>query len=239
MIIIQDKSKSQVNDDRRFFMKKTILFLIVAALLPFSALFGACSGGGTFTARNYDSGDAEITALCVDAEDRTVEGGISDDGRIHIDCAESEKEFYDISLSGSELTVKLVFDKDWTDFIGTKPAKEYRTIKIRVPLDGLTRLDVKTTNEAITVSSLAVSGEISLSSNGGDIVFEELFVGKGMEATVKNGDITGSLVGGWDDFSIECSIKKGESNLPEKKEGGEKYLNLSGNNGDIHVEFIK
>lgn len=135
--------------------------------------------------------------------------GISDDGRIHIDCAESEKEFYDISLSGSELTVKLVFDKDWTDFIGTKPAKEYRTIKIRVPLDGLTRLDVKTTNEAITVSSLAVSGEISLSSNGGDIVFEELFVGKGMEATVKNGDITGSLVGGWDDFSIECSIKKG------------------------------
>ena len=151
MIIIQDKSKSQVNDDRRLFMKKTILFLIVAALLPFSALFGACSDGGTFTARNYDSGDAEITALFVDAEDRAVEVGISDDGRIHIDCAESEKEFYDISLSGSELTVKLVFDKDWTDFIGTKPAKEYRTIKIRVPLDGLTRLDVKTTNEAITV----------------------------------------------------------------------------------------
>ena len=93
MIIIQDKSKSQVNDDRRLFMKKTILFLIVAALLPFSALFGACSDGGTFTARNYDSGDAEITALFVDAEDRAVEVGISDDGRIHIDCAESEKEF--------------------------------------------------------------------------------------------------------------------------------------------------
>ena len=102
----------------------------------------------------------------------------------------------------------------------------------------MTRLDVKTTNEAITVSSLAVSGEISLSSNGGDIVFEELFVGKGMEATVKNGDITGSLVGGWDDFSMDVDIKKGECNLPTEKTGGEKTLSVSENNGDVNIEFV-
>ena len=127
MIIIQDKSKSQVNDDRRFFMKKTILFLIVAALLPFSALFGACSGGGTFTARNYDSGDAEITALCVDAEDRTVEVGISDDGRIHIDCAESEKEFYDIEFECGDIRPAarvLVI----TDRTGLLEKKDYKIV---------------------------------------------------------------------------------------------------------------
>ena len=34
-------------------------------------------------------------------------------------------------------------------------------------------------------------------------------------------------------------IKNGESNLPDSKDGGEKRLNLSDNNGDVNIEFVK
>ena len=53
----------------------------------------------------------------------------------------------------------------------------------------------------------------------------------------KNGNITGSVSGSMDDFVIECTIKKGESNLPDNKEDGEKTLDVTGNNGDIQIEF--
>lgn len=56
--------------------------------------------------------------------------------------------------------------------------------------------------------------------------------------TVKNGDIKGTVTGSCDDFSISSEIKKGESNLPDHKDGGEKTLNVSGNNGDVNIEFV-
>lgn len=59
-----------------------------------------------------------------------------------------------------------------------------------------------------------------------------------MDVTAKNGSITGNVLGGWDDFSVSCEIKKGESNLPERKEGGEKSLTVNCNNGDIDIQII-
>ena len=40
------------------------------------------------------------------------------------------------------------------------------------------------------------------------------------------------------DFTIQTEIKKGETNLPDNKDGGEKTLNVSGNNGDVNIEFV-
>ena len=56
---------------------------------------------------------------------------------------------------------------------------------------------------------------------------------------VKNWDISGSILGSCDDFAIQTEIKKGESSLPDEKDGGEKTLNVSGNNGDVNIEFVK
>ena len=55
----------------------------------------------------------------------------------------------------------------------------------------------------------------------------------------KNGGISGTIVGGMDDFSIVCRIKKGECNLPESKEGGEKSFSADCNNWDINIKFIR
>ena len=44
--------------------------------------------------------------------------------------------------------------------------------------------------------------------------------------------------GGWDDYTIKVTIKKGESNLPDNKDSGEKALTVSNNNGNIDIEFV-
>ena len=76
-------------------------------------------------------------------------------------------------------------------------------------------------------------------NGGGSIVCERVNVGKSIDLTAKNGDITGSVLGGMDDFSISCTYKKGDCNLPESKPGGTKSFTANCNNGNIDIEFVK
>lgn len=219
-------------------MKKILAAL--TACTVFAALLAAvgCSGEETFEAKRYSSGEDSVRSISIDVTDREVEIITSTDGQVHIDYSESEQEFYSLQLSeDGDLTMTLETDKDWTDFIGTKPAAQYRKITLAVP-DGLDALTIRTTNEAIGVSTLTVQNAVMLDCNGGNIAFELLGVGKSLDVTAKNGNITGNVLGGWDDFSVSCEIKKGESNLPERKEGGEKSLTVNCNNGDIDIQFI-
>ena len=129
-------------------------------------------------------------------------------------------------------------NKDWIDYIGVKPSAENRKISLQIPDTLLDSLTLSTTNEDISVPALAVTGSINISSNGGNITFESLDVGNAIYLTVKNGDISGTVIGSYDDFAIQSEIKKGESNLPDNKDSGEKTLNVSSNNGDVNIEFI-
>lgn len=219
-------------------MKKILAAL--TACTVFAALLAAvgCSGEETFEAKRYSSGEDSVRSISIDVTDREVEIITSTDGQVHIDYSESEQEFYSLQLSeDGDLTMTLETDKDWTDFIGTEPAAQYRKITLAVP-SGLSDLTIKTTNETIGITSLTVQNAAMLDCNGGNIAFELLGVGKSLDVTAKNGSITGNVLGGWDDFSVSCEIKKGESNLPERKEGGEKSLTVNCNNGDIDIQFI-
>ncbi|HIY97316.1 MAG TPA: DUF4097 domain-containing protein [Candidatus Borkfalkia excrementigallinarum] len=218
-------------------MKKLMAVMASCAVLAAALAAAGCSDGQTFEAKSYVSGEETITSVVIDVEDRAVEVTASEDGQVHIEYSESEKEFYDISVSESgALTMTFETDKSWTDYIGTKPAAEYRLIKIALP-SGLTDLTIKTTNESVDVSPLSVREGVTLDSNGGDLNFEKIGVGESLSLTAKNGNITGSVLGGMDDFSIACEYKKGECNLPENKEGGSKSLKVNCNNGDIAIEF--
>ena len=220
-------------------MKKLTAFLLVVLGAALFALAG-CSGSDNFTEKTYQSGDSAIEKIVIDVSDREVEIGASEDDQVHIDYYDGEKEYLDISVSeDNQLTVRLVFDKDWTDFIGTKPSAEYRKIEVRIPDGSIVEFSASTTNENISVSSLAFAESVNLNSNGGSILCERVSVGKSIGLTAKNGDIAGTVVGGWDDFSISCSIKKGDSNLPANKEGGTKSFVADCNNGNINIEFVK
>lgn len=220
-------------------MKKLTALLFTLICVSAFALAG-CSEKDTFTEKSYSSGETEIEKVTVQVEDREINIGTSDDDKVYIDYFDGEKEFLDITVSESkELTVKLLYNKTWTDFIGTKPSEEYRKINIRIPDGLLASLSASTTNEDIKTDPLSVTERVDLVTNGGNIVCERVNVGKAIGLSAKNGNITGSVIGGWDDFSISCTVKKGDCNLPALKEGGEKSLTADCNNGDIKIEFVK
>lgn len=218
-------------------MKKTIS--LVSYLVFGSFILSGCSNSSEpFEEKSYTS-DARINEINLDVRDREIEVSLSEDEQVHIQYYENSKEYYDISVSDKNLlTMASVNDKEWTDYIGVKPSAEDRKISLQIPDALLENLTLSTTNEDITLSALAVTGSINISSNGGNIGFVNLDVGGNLTLNVKNGDISGALVGSYDDFSIQSEIKKGESNLPDNKDGGKKTLNVSGNNGDVNIKFV-
>lgn len=211
-----------------------------AACMSLTALIAAgCSNGGeTFEEKSYTP-DTEIRAVEIDVRDREITVALSYDDKLHISYSESETEKYDISISDENtLTMKYASEKTLTDRIGTKSDAENRKILLQIPDAYLDSLTLSTTNEDISLPPITVTESVSLTVNGGDIAFEKLDVGGSIGLTVKNGDISGSIAGGYDDFSIRSEVKKGESNLPAHKDGGEKTLSASANNGDINIELI-
>ena len=164
---------------------------------------------------------------------------ISEDDQIHISYFENSQETYDITVSDEQvLTMTSASTQDWTDYIGGKPSAENRKILLQIPDALLDTLTLSTTNEDISLPALAITKSINISSNGGNITFGNLEVGSAIYLTVKNGDSSGAVVGSDDEFASQTEIKKGESNLPDNKDGGEKTLNVSGNNGDVNITFV-
>ena len=218
-------------------MKRTIS-LALCFVLGSSILSGCSNSSKPFEEKNYTS-DTQINEINLDVRDREIEVSASEDEQIHIQYFENNKEYYDISVSDENvLTMTSASDKEWTDYIGVKTSAEDRKISLQIPDVLLNNLTLSTTNEDITFSALAIGGSANISSNGGNIVFENLDVGNNLTLNVKNGDISGTVVGSYDDFSIQSEMKKGESNLPDNKDGGEKALNVSANNGDVNIEFL-
>ena len=234
MIIIPPARRNVNKTKKENPMKKiSLLATVILGLTLFPA--AGCANDRRFLPKSYSSEQTDIRSVTVDVRDREIEVTASADGRVHIDYHESEKEFYRIEETGGDLSVTAQTDKDWTDFIGTKPPAEYRKISLRIP--ALSSLCISTTNEEIRISITDEMGSVALNANGGNLSFEKLNVKTALTLAVKNGNIEGTIVGDYDLFDITCEIKKGECNLPARKEGGEKSLGVSANNRDVRIEF--
>lgn len=218
---------------------KKIVALLLCLVLGAACLNGCTNSNEAFAKKSYSAEAKEVTKVCIDVRDRQIEVMLSPDNQIHIDYFENSKEYYNISVSDNRtLTMTAESDKKWTDYIGGKSAASTRKILLQLPDALLKELILSTTNEDISLSALTVAGGLSLSSHGGNIVFDKLTVEKAIELDSKNGDISGTIIGSYDDYAISCNIKKGKSNLPASKESGEKKLTVSNNNGNIDIEFI-
>lgn len=217
-------------------MKKTILLVLCLGLGIF-VLAGCSNNSEPFEEKSYTP-DTQVSEINLDVRDREIVVSLSEDEQVHIGYSENSKEHYNISVSDEGvLTMASASDKEWTDYIGGKPSAESRKISLQLPDKLLENLTLSTTNEDISLPALAVTGSISLSSNGGNIAFGNLDVGNTLSLTAKNGDISGTVIGGYDDFAIQSEVKKGKSNLPEQKDGGTKTLNVSCNNGDVSIDL--
>lgn len=218
-------------------MKKIVVSLI-CLILGTACLTGCTNNNEAFTQKNHTVDGEKITEVCIDVQDRQIEVTLSADSQIHIDYFENSKEFYNISVSDDHvLTMTAASDKDWTDYIGGKSPGS-RKILLQLPDHLLATLELSTTNEDISLPALTVTDDLSLSSHGGDIIFDQLNVGNSIHINAKNGNISGTLIGSYDDYAISCDIKKGESNLPSSKDRGTKKLAVSNNNGNIDIEFV-
>lgn len=217
---------------------KKIIALVLCLVMSSYVLAGCSDNNKPFEEKSYTP-DIQINEINLDVRDREIEVSLSEDEQVHIQYFENRKEHYDVSVSDENvLTMTSTSDKEWTDYIGRKSSAETRKILLQIPNIFLESLTLSTTNEDITLSALAVIGHINIFSNGGDIGFEKLNVENAVNLTVKNGDIFGTIVGNYEDFAIQTEIKKGESNLPDNKDGEEKTLTVSGNNGDVSIAFV-
>lgn len=217
---------------------KKIVCLAISSLLTAAIFTGCTEEKEEYEAYSYTSVEA-VSSVSIDVRDRVIEVSLSEDGKVHIDGFESSKERYDISVSDSEaLTMTIADYKEWSDYIGGKAPSDARKITLKVPNEGLDSLSIYTTNEDITFEPVNV-GSVTLESNGGNILFDKLNAENSVTLNAKNGNISGTIVGGYDNYSVSCSIKKGKSNLPEEKEYGTKKLVVSINNGDVDVTFVE
>lgn len=217
-------------------MKKFMSLVLCLALGSF-ALAGCSDNSEPFQEKTYTP-DVPVSGVDLDVRDREIQVSPSEDGQIHIRYSENSKEYYEISVSEEHvLTMAGASNKEWTDYLGGKPAAEDRKIYLEIPSGALSSLVLSTTNENISLSPLAVTGDVSLSANGGSLSFEALDAGSSLDLYAKNGDISGTVTGSYDDFTIAAEVKKGSCNLPERKDGGERSLTVSANNGDVSLAF--
>ena len=209
-------------------IKKMFCAAAVACCMLTGAVLAGCTEqsfeAGSFSAEAVDRIELELS-------DTAVNVTASEDGAVHLSYYEGTSLSYSIVCEDGLLRVENASGAAF----GLQPAAEYRTLEVRIP-EGLEELRIVTSGESVTLAPAAAEA-VFVDCNNGDISFGTLSVSRSASFTVKNGDITGTLAGGWDDFSIECTIKKGESNLPESKPGGNRSLNVICNNGDVSVSF--
>jgi len=216
---------------------KRITMLFFTFLI--ALLLASCSDKNDgFAAKSYTADGTQVKAVQIDVRDRKIEISVAQDDRIHLDYYENEKEYYDISITdGNKLCVTMKTDKEWSDYIGGKIASEKRSLSLQVPGKLLESLELSTSNEDIRLPALTVTDHISISGNNSNITFERVDVGSGLTLKTKNGNISGTVVGSCEMFSIACDIKKGKTNLPQSKESGTKDIHVTVNNGDANIEF--
>ena len=218
---------------------KNTLSLVLAVFLLAGTLSACSDEGNAFETKSYTPEGVEINGIDIQVTDREIVVFPSSDGQFHIGYAESAKEFYEISVSdGGILTMVSQSDKEWTDYIGGSTSAGADQITVQIPDVALSTLTLCTTKENISLPALNVTDQLILSTNGGDISFENISAADSITVENKNGDITGTITGSYDDYAITCTIKKGESSLPDEKGGGSKTLTAINNNGDIDIEFF-
>lgn len=217
---------------------KKIKVIVAALLLCANLMFAGCGETDVFTQRAQTFDGKEINTLIIDVIDREIIISNSSSSIMHIEYFESEKEFYKTIVNDQgTLEIKYADNKNWSDYIGKKPDIEYRKIKISIP-PLMEKMVLKTTNALISVSNVEIKNSLTLNNNGGDIRLNQINSNDKTYLSAKNGNISGTILGKYDDYAILCEVKKGESNLLSLKKDGIKTLNVNCNNGNVELNFI-
>lgn len=212
---------------------------IMAVSLLCTAVFssGCTKESDAFEAKSYTSDGETITSIRIDVRDKEIQVTASDNEFVHMDYYENDTRYYDISVSDGLLSVTEKSDEGIGKFFGIKSSNQENVLSLQIPESQISDLEIRTSNENISLSDIAVTETISLIDNGGNIFFQNLGSGSDITISNKNGGIGGTILGTYEDYNILCDIKKGDSSLPSKDNGAGKSLYVTNNNGNVEIDF--
>lgn len=212
---------------------------IMAVSLLCTAVFssGCTKESDAFEAKSYTSEGETITSIRIDVRDKEIQVTASDNEFVHMDYYENDTRYYDISVSDGLLSVTEKSDEGIGKFFGIKSSNQENVLSLQIPESQISDLEIRTSNENISLSDIAVTETISLIDNGGNIFFQNLGSGSDITISNKNGGIGGTILGTYEDYNILCDIKKGDSSLPSKDNGAGKSLYVTNNNGNVEIDF--
>lgn len=222
---------------RKLSKKLTSIF----SIFTFIILVSGCSNqlSENIKEKSYSASANDIEEINISVKDRKIKIIPSTDDEIRISYYENEKEFYTISMNENGiLSMQSESDRDISDYFGIS-SPDSHLITLEIPSSFHGNMVIKTTNNNIILPEIHIAGDLNIDINNGDILLNKLFVQKNITLHAKNGGISGILNGSYDDFEINSEARKGNNNLPTSKEGGNKTLTATTNNGDINIVFEK
>lgn len=220
-------------------MKKLLRVLHTSLFLfAFTMLIAGCSNEKVeVTKEEYTLSSDTVKSINIAVKDRDIDIIPTDSDDIKITYYKSDKEFYDIQLTDEKtLSMKSASNKEISDYFGMQN-NDIKSITLEIPSFLQSDLIIETANNDITLPEMEITGQINININNGNILLENTLGKSAITLSTKNGDISGSLKGSYEDFEIHSKARKGKSNLPESKTDGNQRLDVSTNNGDIDILF--
>ena len=234
---------------------KTVWLIVAASLvvLGLATVFVACLMGWNISnlgANKYQTNTYEVTQefsnISIDTDTADITLKASDDGACRVICYEQERERYSVEVQNGTLTVNVINEKKWYDYIGINldspkitvylPEAEYDVLTIEESTGDIEiSRELKLRNIDISVSTgnvgcyASATEAIKISTSTGDIYAENISASS-LALSVSTGDITASDIICEGDITIRVST--GKSYLTDISC---KNLISSGDTGDISL----
>lgn len=175
---------------------------------------------------SYQMPGSEIVLLD-DNTPITVE--LSPDNKVHLSCFESEKEWYEVSESGTELNIEKKNNFSWTDYFMVMDLG-VRDLVLQIPKDYKGDLELKTSNGSIRLADLAVN-QLTLKNSNASIHVEDLSA-ESLKLSTSNGSVKlSSLEAG----PVDVSTSNSSVSFKDVDAGA---IDASSSNGSLKFEQV-
>ena len=253
---------------------KLATVLIVAGLVIFVGTMTACSWDfGKLDTRKYVTNEyvfmpEEISDITIETGDVDVEFISAQDGKCEVACYEGEREKHVVTAENGMLSIKMVSEKKWYDYVGIQvskakitvalPSGEYGNLRVEghtgdleMPKDFQFKgVDVKLSTGDVEWFANA-SENVNIKTSTGDVEYGASAMGK-VSITASTGDIEveNSVVGGLEltvtTGKIEAENVECEGDFSVQVSTGKSYLTAvycqnftsNGNTGNLSMEKV-
>ena len=241
-------------------MKRSTLWLITAAVL---ILLGAMIFGGVMTVLSWDFSKLstaqyetnrheigeKFSNISVETDTTDLTFALSEDGICRVECYEESKGKHTVAVQDDTLTIKLVNEKAWYDYIGIHfaapkikvylPEKEYASLCVRNSTGKVEmgeafkfeNVDISLTTGGVDFHS-SVSETLKIGTSTGAIFVSDISAGA-VDLSASTGEIAISSVTCHGDTNIALST--GKTRL---KDVTCKNLSSKANTGDVTMENV-